>query len=102
MPALDAAHVAPGRHLLASETWRIRSHVNWQTLFVECFVAMEAGQRNLGGRDEPEVVLVVVVHRVRVLREMAGARHGLAIHHQRRGYLQGSLLPPLIVHIPAY
>src|ERR1019366_4098558 len=92
MAALDAADVAPRRHLLAPEARRVCGQVNRQNAFVESFIAMEAGQRNLGGRDEPEVVLFIVVHRVPVLREMPSARDSLAIHHQRRDYLEVSLL----------
>src|SRR5882757_3476236 len=100
MPALDAAYVAAGRHLLAPKARRVSRHVDWQPIFVESLIAMETGQWHLGSWDEPEIIFVVVVHRVGVLRQMPGAGDGLAIHHQGRNYLEVTLLLSLDIEHP--
>src|SRR5208337_1914140 len=98
MPAFDPAHVAPRRHLLAPKARRVRGQVNRQTVLVERLIAMQARQWNLGGRDKPEIILVVVVHRVRVLRQMPGTGGRLATNHQRRNYFEITLLPLDVEH----
>src|SRR5882757_7824235 len=100
MPALDAPYVAAGRHLLAPKARRVSRHVNRQPIFVESFVAMKTGQWHLGGWDEPEIIFVVMVHRVGVLRQMPSAGDRLAIDHQRRNYLEVPLLLSLDIEHP--
>src|SRR5260370_41157491 len=83
MAPLGAGAVASRRHLLAPEAWRVGSQIDWQAIGVENFVAVKARERHLGGGDKPVVVLDITVHRVGVLRQMAGAGGGCRTDHQR-------------------
>ena len=61
MHSLDAAHVATGAHLLASEARRVRDVADRQPLERDRLVAMQRDELRLRGRDEPDVVVVVAV-----------------------------------------
>ena len=75
--ALDAAHVAPGAHLLAPEAGRVGDVLDRQLLAVQDLVAVQVGHRHLGRRDPPEILLGIVVQVVAELGQVAGADQDL-------------------------
>ena len=66
--ALDAANVAAGGHLLAPETRRVRDIIDRQGIEIDNLIAVHVRERDLGGRDPPEVLFSVVVHVLAELR----------------------------------
>ena len=90
--ALDAAGVAAGRHLLAPEAGGEGDVADRQLGAVDDLVAVEVGDRHLGGGDEPEVLLGVAIEVLAELGEVAGADQALAAHHVRRVDLDVAVL----------
>src|SRR5437773_888548 len=100
VPALDAAHVAPRRHLLAPEAGRVGHVADRQPLRLQHLVAVEVGDRHLGRGDEPQVLLGVAVEVVAELGEVPGADQALALHHRRRVDLDVAVLARVEVEHP--
>src|ERR1035438_6347023 len=82
----DAAHVLAIRTGFAAEARRISSQRDGQPRAVERFVAIEIGYRNLGSRNQVEVLFVERnFEQIGFeLGELAGAVHRLGIDHKRR------------------
>ena len=59
---------------------------------VEDLVAVEVGDRDLGGRDQVQVVARDDVHLVFLVRDLAGAARGCRVDHRRRPDLGEAVL----------
>ena len=59
---------------------------------------MQAGQRNFGGRHQPQVLLVIVVQVVVELGQLAGGEERLAAHQERRVLLPVALAGVQVEH----
>jgi hypothetical protein len=75
--ALDAPYVATGAHLLPTEAGGVGHVVDGQLLGAQNLAGVEVGHGDLGGRDQPEVLLVVVVQVVQELGQLARVPHAL-------------------------
>src|SRR5258706_1186207 len=84
MPALDAAHVATGAHLLAAEASRVRDVPQRQLLERDRFVAMLRDELRLRRRDQPEVIVVIAIEVLVEMREMRRRDERLLTCHERR------------------
>ena len=110
MLADDAARVLAGGAGFGAEARRVGRERDGQARFVENLVAIEIGDGNLGGGDEPVVVVFVFAARggFRVgigaaeqvlgkLGQLAGAEERLGIDHERRQHFGVAVL--LRVHV---
>ena len=98
--ALDAAHVAPGRHLLAPEAGGVGDVRERQDAVVEDLVAVQVGDRDLRRGDHPEIVLGVVVDVVGELRQLPGAVDALLLDQVRRVDLGVAVLARVQIEHP--
>src|SRR5947209_7052591 len=76
MLADDAAHVFAVRTSLAAEAWRISGNRKRQASGIENLIAVKIGERDLGGGDQPQVMLLAFEEIVREFRKLPGAIHG--------------------------
>ena len=86
-----ARHLA-GRTRLTTETRRVSGQLDRKLLRVEDVVTIIVRHGNLSRRDQPEVVNLAVIEVFRELRKLTRARHGLAVHDERRQHLGVALL----------
>src|ERR687885_1785166 len=84
VPALDAAYIASGRHLLPAPARCVGDMLDRQRRAVQNLFAVEIRDRDLRRRDEPEIVLVIVVQVVAELREIARAVEADLLDDERR------------------
>ena len=103
--ANDAARVFAGGSGLGAKAGRVGREADGQARFVEDFVAIEIGDRNLGGGDEPVVVVFefAAADRLRVgigaaekvfgkLGQLAGSEQALAVDHEGRQHFGVAVL----------
>ncbi len=100
VPALDAAHVPAGAHLLPPEAGRVRHVADRQPVAIQDLFPVEVGHRRLGGRDPPEVLLRVVVEVVAELGQVACAHQHFRLDHVRRVDLGVAVLRRVQVEHP--
>ena len=81
-----AAGVAARRRLLTTEAGGGGGELDGQGSEVQELVPVDVGEGHLGGGDEPQVVLVVVVKVIGELGQVAGGLHDLPFDH--RGHLE--------------
>ena len=74
----------PVRPRLAAETRRVGHHPQRQLVDLEDFVAVQAGQDDLGGRDQVQIIALGVVDLVVKLGQHAGRGHHVGVDRQRR------------------
>ena len=82
---------ARGARLLA-EARRVCRVVYWQLISRDDLLCPQVGHRDLGRRDEEHVLCRKIKHVVLELRQLTGARHRLAVCHERRKDLGIALL----------
>lgn len=80
-----AARVLARAARFAAETGRVGGVVNGEMLFGEDFLAVQIGHRHFGGGNKKKVFALDAVHVLFKFRELAGADHALAAHHEGRG-----------------
>ena len=90
--AQDAARVLPRGAGLAAEARRVGYEAYRQPRAVEHLVAVQVRDRNLGRRDQEEVVAVDLVGVVLELRQLTRAGHAGAVHEHRRPHFLVAVL----------
>ncbi len=93
MHADDAAHVAAVGTGLAAEAGRVGAELNRQVGALQCFVAVNVRDRNLGGGYQPEIVAFALEEVFLELRQLACTEKAGRVHHKRRQHLGVSMLP---------
>src|SRR6185436_17780244 len=88
----QAAHVAAVRARLGAEAGRVRGITHRQGRFVEHLLAVEVGERHLGGGHEVEVVRFDLEQVSLELGQLPGAHQRLAAHHEGRQHLAVAVL----------
>ena len=88
----DAAHVTAIRTGLAAETRRVGAEADGQTIGVESFVAIQVGDGNFGGGDQPEVMFLTLEEVVGEFGQLAGAEQAGGVDHERRQNLGVAVL----------
>ena len=71
MQTVQATYVLTVRTGLATETLCIGTVLDWQLLLVKDYITVDVCNRNLGCRDEIEVIKIAVVHLTLLVGELA-------------------------------
>ena len=84
MLALQAARIFSGGACLGAKTGRPRAELHRQNVGVERFVAIEAGEFDLGGRRQPQVRALEMKHIRRKFGQLAHADQCRGVHEEGR------------------
>ena len=85
--AQQATGVLAGGARLAAETGRVGGVVDRQLVDGQDLVAVDVGDRHLGGGDQVQLVALDHVHLPFLVRQLSGAARRGGVHQQRRPHL---------------
>ena len=96
--AFDAAHVAASAHLLTAETGRVSGVVERERRLVQDLIHVQTGERHLGRRHHPQVVLNIVIQVIGELGQLPRAEERGRLDHERRIFFSVALAGVQVKH----
>ena len=81
---VQAPHILAVGSGLAAEALGISRHLYREVLLRNYAIAINIGNRNLGGRYHIELVKTYIIHLLALVRKLSGCKSGVFIDHQRR------------------
>ena len=82
--AIKAAYVFTVRAGLTAEARGVPAQFNGQVILLDHHVAVDVGQRNFGGGNHVQVVVLHVVHLALFIRQLAGSKTAVRVDHVGR------------------